>query len=91
MRIRQETLQALLPLIRGTLHNIETLGTADALTGPIARGDVETIQGQIEAMQKKTPELLGLYKELARHTISVAREKGSITRDTAEELQKLVE
>ena len=42
-------------------------------------------------MQKKTPELLGLYKELARHTISVAREKGSITQDTAEELQKLVE
>jgi predicted short-subunit dehydrogenase-like oxidoreductase (DUF2520 family) len=88
---RQETLRALLPLIRGTLHNIETLGTTDALTGPIARGDVETIQGHIEAMQKKTPELLGLYKELARHTISVAREKGSITRDTAEELRKLVE
>jgi predicted short-subunit dehydrogenase-like oxidoreductase (DUF2520 family) len=61
------------------------------LTGPIARGDVETIQGHIEAMQNKTPELLDLYKDLARYTISVAREKGSITRDTAEELQKLVE
>jgi predicted short-subunit dehydrogenase-like oxidoreductase (DUF2520 family) len=88
---RQETLQALLPLIRGTLQNIEALGTTNALTGPIARGDVETIQGHLEAMRKKTPELLGLYKELARHTISVAREKDSITRDTAEELRKLVE
>ena len=87
---KQETLKALLPLIKGTLQNIETLGTTEALTGPIARGDVETIRGHIEAMQKKTPELLGLYKELARHTVSVARDKGSITREKAEELLGLV-
>jgi len=88
---KQEALKALLPLIRGTLQNVETLGATDALTGPIARGDVETIQWHIEAMRKKTPELLRLYKELARHTISVAREQGSITQDTAAELRKLVE
>ncbi len=87
---KQETLKALLPLIKGTLQNIETLGTADALTGPIARGDVLTIQGHIEAMQKRTPELLALYKELARQTVSLARRKGSITKEKAEELLKLV-
>jgi len=87
---KQDTLKALLPLIKGTLQNIETLGTTDALTGPIARGDVKTIQGHIEAMKKKTPELLGLYKELARHTVAVAREKGGITRELAEELLKIV-
>lgn len=83
---KQEALKALLPLIKGTLQNIETLGTTDALTGPIARGDVETIKGHLEAMRKKTPELLHLYKELARHTISVAREKGSINQNAAAEL-----
>jgi len=87
---KQEALKALLPLIKGTLQNMETLGTTDALTGPIARGDVETIRGHIEAMQKKTPELLGLYKELARHTISLARDKGSINQGTVAELLKLV-
>ncbi len=87
---KQEALKALLPLIKGTLQNIETLGTAEALTGPIARGDVETIQGHIKAMQNKTPELLGLYKELARQTISLARDKDSITQETAEELLKLL-
>ncbi len=87
---KQETLKALLPLIKGTLQNIEALGTADALTGPIARGDVLTIQGHIEAMQKRTPELLALYKELARQTVSLARRKGSITKEKAEELLKLV-
>ncbi len=87
---RQEALKAVLPLIRGTLHNIETLGIPDALTGPIMRGDVQTVRDHLEAMQRRAPGLLGLYRALARQTVAVAREKGSITRETAEELLKLV-
>jgi predicted short-subunit dehydrogenase-like oxidoreductase (DUF2520 family) len=87
---KKEALSAVLPLIRGTLSNIETLGIPDALTGPIMRGDIETIRGHLTAMKKRTPELLGLYKELARYTVSVAQEKGSITMDTAGELLKVV-
>jgi predicted short-subunit dehydrogenase-like oxidoreductase (DUF2520 family) len=88
---KQETLKALLPLIKGTLQNIEILGTADALTGPIARGDVETIRAHIEAMQKRTPELVSLYKALARQTVAVAREKGSLDQQKAEEILKLLQ
>ena len=87
---KQEALKAVLPLITGTLANVENLGTAAALTGPIARGDVETVKGHIEAMQERAPELLDLYRELAKQTIAVAAEKGGITRQTAEELLKLV-
>ncbi len=88
---KREALKAVLPLIRGTLHNIETLGIPDALTGPIMRGDVQTVRDHLDAMQARVPELLGLYKELAKQTISVAKDKGSITKDTAEELLRLVE
>jgi len=87
---KKEALKAVLPLIRGTLHNIETLGIPDALTGPIMRGDSETVRVHLAAMKKRTPELIDLYKELARQTVSVARDRGSITRDAAEELLKLV-
>jgi len=87
---KKEALSAVLPLIRGTLSNIETLGIPDALTGPIMRGDIETVRGHLTAMRKRTPELAGLYKELARQTVSVAQEKGSITLDTAGELLKVV-
>lgn len=87
---KREALKAVLPLIRGTLHNIEALGIPDALTGPIMRGDAQTVRDHLEAMQAKSPELLGLYKELAKQTISVAGDKGSITEDTAEELLNLV-
>ena len=87
---KQEALKAVLPLIKGTLHNIETLGIPDALTGPIMRGDAQTVRDHLEAMQKRTPELMALYKDLARQTIAVAREKGSLTVETAEELLRLV-
>jgi len=33
--------QVLLPLLRGTIHNIDTVGIPQCLTGPIARGDIE--------------------------------------------------
>jgi len=87
---KQEALKAVLPLIKGTLHNIETLGIPDALTGPIMRGDVQTVRDHLEAMRKRTPELIDLYNELARQTVAVARVKGSISQNTAEELFKLV-
>jgi predicted short-subunit dehydrogenase-like oxidoreductase (DUF2520 family) len=86
---KKDALKAVLPLIRGTLANIETLGIPDALTGPIMRGDTQTVRDHLDAMQKRTPELMGLYKELARQTVSVARNKGSITREKAEELLDL--
>jgi predicted short-subunit dehydrogenase-like oxidoreductase (DUF2520 family) len=39
-----DALPALLPLLRSTLDNIEQLGVPAALTGPLARGDVDTIR-----------------------------------------------
>jgi predicted short-subunit dehydrogenase-like oxidoreductase (DUF2520 family) len=88
---QNEALKAVLPLIRGTLHNIETLGIPDALTGPIMRGDAQTVRDHLHAMQKRTPELASLYKALARQTVSVARDRGSINQEIAEELLGLVE
>jgi predicted short-subunit dehydrogenase-like oxidoreductase (DUF2520 family) len=88
---KQMALKAVLPLIRGTLYNIETLGVPDALTGPILRGDIQTVRDHLEAMRKRTPELMKLYRDLARHTVSMARELGSITKDTADALLNLVD
>ncbi len=87
---KQEALKAVLPLIRGTLTNIETAGIPNALTGPIVRGDAQTVREHITAMEKKAPELVGLYKELAKQTISVARDRGSLTEETVQELLSLV-
>ena len=39
-----EALQALVPLLQGTVHNLHRLGPSDALTGPVARGDWPTVE-----------------------------------------------
>ena len=79
--------QALLPLLRGTLHNIETIGIPQCLTGPIARGDIGTINKHLDALAKTTPEILSTYRELGRQTIPIALAKGKIDQTQAKELE----
>jgi len=42
--------EAFLPLVRGTVDNVDELGPAAALTGPVARGDDETLARHIDAL-----------------------------------------
>jgi len=82
--------QALMPLIRGTIHNIETVGIPQCLTGPIARGDTGTIKKHLDALQKVAPALVSTYQELGRQTIPIALAKGRINKHQAEELQGIL-
>jgi len=73
-----EATKALLPLIRGTLHNMETIGIPNCLTGPVARGDTGTIEKHLEALREKAPALLSTYRELGLQTVPIAIAKGKI-------------
>jgi len=42
--------EAFLPLVRATLGNVDDLGTAGAVTGPVARGDVATVAAHLDAL-----------------------------------------
>jgi predicted short-subunit dehydrogenase-like oxidoreductase (DUF2520 family) len=59
---------ALVPLVRATVENWASLGPDRALTGPIARGDHETIDRQRQAIAARTPDLLPLFDALAEAT-----------------------
>jgi predicted short-subunit dehydrogenase-like oxidoreductase (DUF2520 family) len=83
--------RALLPLIRGTLHNIDTIGIPQCLTGPIARGDTGTIQKHLVALQEKAPALLSPYRELGLQTIPIALAKGRISEQQASEMEAILE
>jgi predicted short-subunit dehydrogenase-like oxidoreductase (DUF2520 family) len=82
--------QALLPLIRGTVHNLDTVGIPQCLTGPIARGDTGTIKKHLEALQKVAPAIVPTYRELGLQTIPVALAKGRINQKQAQELRELM-
>jgi len=86
----QQATQALLPLLRGTINNIETIGIPQCLTGPIARGDSGTITKHLNALQKVAPNLLSAYRELGRQTIPIALAKGRINQHQAQELQAIL-
>lgn len=87
---RSEGLPGLLKLVRGTLGNIEKLGTAGALTGPIARGDVETVELHMNAIRAAMPELEELYRVLGAATIDLALQKGTIDIERAKELKSVI-
>lgn len=49
------------PLMDAIVSNAIAIGPRAALTGPIARGDVETVASQVRAVATNTPELLSLF------------------------------
>ncbi|MFC1814409.1 Rossmann-like and DUF2520 domain-containing protein [Thermodesulfobacteriota bacterium] len=86
----REAFNALQPLIAGTLSNIERVGIPEALTGPIARGDIETVKGHLDAIELKAPGLLALYKTLGHHTIDIATAKGTLSEAPAQQLKRIL-
>lgn len=61
----QEGLEALVPLLEGTVHNLRRLGPADALTGPIARGDWATVRQNLAAIDENAPQQAFPYAAMA--------------------------
>ena len=55
------TAALLAPLVRAAVENWAARGAEDALTGPIARGDEETVARQRAAVAERTPDLLPLF------------------------------
>lgn len=87
---QDDAASALLPLIKGTVNNIERLGPVKALTGPIARGDVDVIRGHLEAFKAVDPRFTEIYKSISRLTVEVGMKKGTLTVDKAEDILNLV-
>ena len=85
---RQTYLDAAMPMIRAGIENVSTMGPAEALTGPVARGDAATIAKHLEAMENVPAELRQFYIAAARWTVDLAIRKGSIDKKTAEILRK---
>lgn len=82
--------RAYLPLVYGSLKNIEKQGCSNALTGPIARGDSGTVQKHIEAMARNLPGFSSLYSNLGMVAVELARQKGTLSPRQAKIMIKLL-
>ena len=83
-------LASLQPLVAGTASNINALGTTNALTGPIARGDVDTVRGHVEALRRLPGTELSLYRALGRHTLEIAIRRGTLSAERVEALHDVL-
>jgi predicted short-subunit dehydrogenase-like oxidoreductase (DUF2520 family) len=63
---RRQAVRALLPLTRQTLDNFESVGSRQAWTGPMARGDFSTVKRHVNALADSPPEFLDAYKAISR-------------------------
>lgn len=71
----EEALASLLPLMKGTLSNLEQVGLPQALTGPIARGDGQVVQGHLDHLPSK---LVEIYQGLGVKALELGESKRAI-------------
>ena len=81
---RSDSEAVLLPLVQGTLQNVKNLGLRRALSGPVARGDAETVRRHIEALGENLL-LRRVYSDLGL----LALESGSKGRPGAAKIRAL--
>ncbi|HOO40590.1 MAG TPA: DUF2520 domain-containing protein [Syntrophales bacterium] len=86
----KEARRAFWPLLMGTLHNIEQKGSVPSLTGPIARGDLGTLEKHLEAIRDQMPSLLSVYGELGKITADVALKKNSLSAEQVAAIKSLL-
>jgi predicted short-subunit dehydrogenase-like oxidoreductase (DUF2520 family) len=70
-------IEMLAPLQRGALANLAERGLPDALTGPIARGDVSTVRAHLDALGPFEPAALHSYARLGELACELARAQGT--------------
>jgi predicted short-subunit dehydrogenase-like oxidoreductase (DUF2520 family) len=86
----KEAKKAYLPLVYGSLRNIERFGSIHALTGPIARGDFGTLQKHLAAINETLPQYSSLYRCLGSIALQVAQQKGSLNKRQAKKINDLL-
>ena len=73
-----EPSRLLAPLLSAALDNVLRLGDA-ALTGPVSRGDVATLNAHLSSLSTSAPDVLASYVAMARRTAERAHGSGRLS------------
>ncbi len=73
------------PLVRGNIENVLNTSSAEALSGPIERGDLETVKKHLMVLRGREKRI---YQDLGQIVLQIAEEKNP-NRDYAE-LEELI-
>lgn len=84
-----QAIRALTPLARAAVENFSNAGPVQALTGPIVRGDMDTVASHIGALGHAGEGLLEIYRAAGLRALRVARRRG-LPEQTCASLYKLL-
>jgi predicted short-subunit dehydrogenase-like oxidoreductase (DUF2520 family) len=87
---REDTIRALLPLLRGTADSVERSGLAQGLAGTYSRGDIGTLEKHLADLGRVGPDAVHLYCELALRSIPLGLERGGYDEKRAEAMRVLL-
>lgn len=87
---RETALLMIEPLVRETLDNVFRLGTVNALTGPIARGDHAVVAHQVEALDAWDTRIAAIYQQLGAVAVELARAQGKADADALAAIERLL-
>lgn len=73
---RRDAQRAIAGLLRTVADNVARIGVPEALTGPVRRGDAETVRGHLEALGHLDAEALRAYGAVGPIILSCARAAG---------------
>ncbi len=84
-------LTILQPSIRSIVDSLFEEGTTKSLTGPISRGDANVIEGHLDSIKDNFPGKLELYRQLAKATVLISREKGLATSESLDRIDEILD
>ncbi|WP_411884200.1 Rossmann-like and DUF2520 domain-containing protein [Polaromonas sp. YR568] len=86
----QQTLDALLPLLAGTVAAVKDAGLAKGMGGCVARGDVGTVGKHLDALHELSTDAQALYRDLALRTLPMGLERGTLNKDAAARIHSVL-
>jgi predicted short-subunit dehydrogenase-like oxidoreductase (DUF2520 family) len=87
----EEALASLLPLLGGTRSALAEEGLPGALTGPVLRGDLGTLERHLEALERLDPGSARLYRSLSGRALRLARQAGELDDQSVRRIEGLLE
>jgi predicted short-subunit dehydrogenase-like oxidoreductase (DUF2520 family) len=70
-----DALRAVLPMLAGTIETARDKGLANALAGPVSRGDTGVVEKQLALLEKMGGDHAALYALLTRRAVALARRR----------------
>ncbi|MEP6638847.1 MAG: DUF2520 domain-containing protein [Chloroflexota bacterium] len=78
------------PLIEGTLGNARALGIREALTGPMTRGDVGTLEAHLATLGTHAPDVTDLYVAAAHRELDLAEARGALAPEASRKMRDVL-